>query len=596
MKKGKRSLSSVINAWFLIRRAFQLNPRGVLIKIPLIVLQVVLKFIPLLFVREILNKIQLHTDMRLIWYLVGAYGFCTLFFSLLKEWFVNLDNRQNEHTSRIMSIDITERIVKLPYSEVEAPQTRTLLQMIGENMGVSDLLILVSDIIMQSITLGGLIGIICVLHPVILGLILLVLFIRSVVKKLTRELWNKWRIPINDRYRKVNYLLTVLQDVAYGKEIRINGLQGWMSQKWSQSEEEYINIMGNYNKQLQKRNIFVEASLVVQELLIYLLLAYRTFFHGMLIGDFSLYISGISSFSSAFSSIIDASSNILKAGDFFALYRELLEKDVNETNVRDIQIPSEITIKFDHVSFHYPSNEKIILDDICLELKTGKSLSIIGMNGAGKTTIVKLLCRLYKPSSGVIYLNGIDIFSIPLAVYKKILGVVFQDYKLFAFSVAENISLSPESDSNNLYAVLGKCGLGEKIKQLPAGLNTSIGKIIDNNGVNFSGGESQRIELCRVLYKDPAIVILDEPTASLDPVNEYELYKMMYEYTKDKCSIFISHRLASTRFTDEIVVIENGKIAEHGTFDELIKIEYGIFKEMLDRQSSVYLRSNEKET
>ncbi len=236
------------------------------------------------------------------------------------------------------------------------------------------------------------------------------------------------------------------------------------------------------------------------------------------------------------------------------------------------------------------------MDDICLELKTGKSLSIVGVNGAGKTTIVKLLCRLYKPSSGVIYLNGIDIFSIPPAVYQKILGVVFQDYKLFAFSVAENISLSPESDSNNLYAVLGKCGLGEKIKQLPAGLNTSIGKIIDNNGVNFSGGESQRIELCRVLYKDPAIVILDEPTASLDPVNEYELYKMMYEYTKDKCSIFISHRLASTRFTDEIVVIENGKIAEHGTFDELIKIECGIFKEMFDRQSSVYLRSNEKET
>ncbi len=171
-----------------------------------------------------------------------------------------------------MSIDITERIVKLPYSEVEAPQTRTLLQMIEENMDVSDLLTLVSDIIMQSITLGGLIGIICVLHPVILGLILLVLFIRSVVKELTRELWNKWRIPVNDRYRKVNYLLTVLQDAAYGKEIRINGLQGWMSQKMSQSEEEYINIMGNYNKQLQKRNIFVEASLVVQELLIYLLL------------------------------------------------------------------------------------------------------------------------------------------------------------------------------------------------------------------------------------------------------------------------------------------------------------------------------------
>lgn len=590
MEKGKKNISAVANAWFLLKRAYKLNPNGVLIKIPIIVLQVALKFIPLLLLREILNRIQLHTDIKTILYLVGIYGLSMLICWLLNEYYSNLDNRQNEHTARIMSIDITKQIIKLPYSDVEAPQTRTFLQMIENNMSVSDLLTAASNIFMQALVLGGLVGMICTLQPVVLVLIAAVLLMRSFVKKLTRKLWNKWRTPINSKYRKLNYLLSVFQNSSYGKEIRINGLQSWISQKRAQSEDEYIRVMSDYNKQLQKRNLLVELSLVIQELLIYLLLAYKTFFQGMMIGDFSMYVSGISSFSSAFSSIIDNSSNILKSGDFFALYRELLEKNEDETNLQPFSIPSAITIKFDHVSFHYPSNEKLILDDVCLELKTGKSLSIVGMNGAGKTTLVKLLCRFYKPTSGTISVNGTDIFSIPQDVYRKLLGVVFQDYKLFAFSVAENISLSAESDENKVGDVLVKCGLEEKIKRLPTGLNTSMSKILDDSGVEFSGGESQRIELCRVLYKNPAIVILDEPTASLDPVNEYELYKMMYEYTKDKCSVFISHRLASTRVTDEIVVLSDGRIAEIGTFDKLVKKVNGIFKEMFEMQSAYYVR------
>jgi len=590
MEKTKKNTLSVVNAWFLIKRAYKLNPKGVLIKIPVIVLQVLLKFIPLFLVREVLNKIQLHAEFSSILRLVFFYGFAMLICWFLNEYFSNLDNRQNEHTARIMRIDITKQIIKLPYSDVEAPQTRTFLQMIENNMSVSELLNSASNIIMQLLVLVGLIGMIGTLHPVVLILIVLVLFIRSFVKKLTRKLWNKWRTPINSKYRKVNYLLRIFQDSAYGKEIRINGLQVWLSQKMSQSEDEYIDVMSAYNKQLQKRNFFVETSLVMQELLVYLLLAYKTFFHGMMIGDFSLYISGISTFSASFSSIIDNSSQIFKAGDFFALYRELLEKNTDETDALPMEIPSHIIIKFDHVSFHYPSNDKMILKDICLELKTGKSLSIVGMNGAGKTTLVKLLCRFYKPTAGTIFLNGVDIFSIPKDVYMRLLGVVFQDFKLFAFSVAENISLSSESNTAHLSDILAKCGLEEKVKHLSSGINTSMSKILDDNGVEFSGGEGQRIELCRVLYKDPALVILDEPTASLDPVNEYELYKTMYEYTKDKCSIFISHRLASTRFTDEIVVLSDGKIVENGTFDDLIKIEHGMFKEMFNLQSNYYVR------
>lgn len=590
MKKREKNISSLVNAWFLIKRAYKLNPAGVLIKTPIVLIRAILQFLPVLLLREILNRIQLHTEFKSILHFVVAYGASMLVCWLLQEYLSSLDNRQSENTERIMRIDITKQIIKLPYSEVEAPETRNFLQMIEDNMSVSDLLSALSNIIMQVLVLAGLIGIICTLQPAVLILVAFVLFTRSFVNRLTRKLWEKWREVINDKYRRATYLIRVFQEPSFGKEVRINGLQSWISQKLAHSEDEYIDTMTDYNKKLQRRNFFVDLSLIAQELLVYLLLSYKTTFHGMLIGDFSMYISSISSFSSAFSSIIDSSSQILKAGDFFELYRGLLEKNSDEENLQSFNVLPEITVKFDHVSFCYPNSEKLILDDICLELKTGKALSIVGMNGAGKTTLIKLLCRFYKPTAGSIYLNGTDIFSIPTDIYRKLLGVVFQDFKLFAFSVSENISLSPECDMKRLCDVLTKCGLADKVNGLPAKENTSMSKILDDGGVEFSGGESQRVELCRVLYKNSPLVILDEPTASLDPQNEYELYKMMHEYTKDKCSVFISHRLASTRFTDEIAVFSNGKIVEIGTFDSLVKVEHGYFREMYEMQSAYYAR------
>lgn len=590
MKKREKTVSSLANAWFLVKRAYQLNPAGILVKIPSLLLSAAMKFLPLLLVREILNSIQTHRDLKFVLLRTTVYGASMLVCWLLREYFSYLEDRQSSNMSRIMRRDINQHVIHLPYEEVEAPQTRNLLHMLEDDLSITDLLDSFSNMVMQVIVLAGLIGIICTLQPFVLLLLALVLWTRSFVKGLTRKLWKKWCTVVNDKFRKVSYMLEVLREPSYGKEIRINGLQSWVSKKMDHASDEYIDTMSAYNRKIQQKNLIVELSLIAQELIVYLLLARKTLRNAMLIGDFSMYVSSISSFASAFSSLIDSSSEILKAGDFFAMYRDLIEKNPVEEAPSSFPMPKDITIRFDHVSFHYPSNEKLILDDICLELKTGKSLSIVGMNGAGKTTLVKLLCRFYKPTSGTITLNGTDIFKIPTETYQKVLGVVFQDYKLLAFSVAENVALSPEYDSERLNDALAKCGLADKVNQLPAKEQTSMSKILDDAGVEFSGGESQRIELCRVLYKDAPLVILDEPTASLDPKNEYELYQMMHTYTQDKCSVFISHRLASTRFTDEIAVISNGKIVEIGSFDTLVKLENGMFREMYEMQSAYYMR------
>lgn len=578
------------NACFFIRQAYTLNPAGVLIKIPEVIFQVILGFIPILFVRNILNSIQMRTGVKTVLFWIILYSLVLLICRVLVSWINIFTERQISKTNRMIRMDLTNQINKLPYDDVEKPETRTLIQMLEDNINIPELLNSIANIITQAFILSGTIAIICTLEPLVILLIVSVLIVRGVVNNLSRLLWNKWRVPVNDKMRKVNYFLNILRDSSYGKEIRINGLQKWISAKMENAEEEYIDTMRGYNKQIQSRNAFAEIAVVLQELIVYLLLAYRVFFGGLLIGDYSMYISCISTFSSSFSSIINSFSDILRAGDFLTLYREINEKGNQKQEACKIDIPSVISIKFDHVSFCYPNTSRIILDDICLELKSGQSLSLIGLNGAGKTTLVKLLCRFYSPTSGTIYLNGIDISTIPNQVYQKILGVVFQDYKLFAFSVEENVSLSDVSDKERLYDSLSKCELKEKVQALPKKEDTAMSKIIDDEGVEFSGGESQRIELCKVLYKNSPVVILDEPTASLDPFKEYELYKMMYDYTKDKCSIFISHRLASTQFTDHIAVMKDGRIVEYGSFDELLAIENGDFKRLFELQSSYYKR------
>jgi len=588
MKAMKGYFSSIRDISFFMRRAFKLNPKAILIKIPRILLNVLLQFIPLYFLRTIINGIQLHVEGKELLCQVVFYAasmlLCWLIGSLFEFW----DERLMNKTYRLIRVDITKHVIRMPYSEVESPKVRTFIEMIDDNVDIHELLEALSNMVNQILVIAGLVGIISTLEPSIVLLIVVVLVIKMLISRLTRNLWNKWRESMYDRMRKVNYILNILCDPAYGKEIRINGLQKWMGEKFSQADSGYIRIMKDYNRALQKKNGIVEISFVAQELLVFLILAYRVFFDQLLIGDFTMYLSGISSFSNALSSIIDNTSTVFRAGDYFALYRELLNHSEEKAPTDGSIYNKNLTIRFEHVSFTYPGSDQRVLKDINLVCKTGESLSIVGMNGAGKSTLVKLLCRFYEPDEGVIYINDTNIHDIPMDEYKKLLSVVFQDYTLYGFSVAENVTLSSESNEEAVYDQLKKCGLDEKVRVLPNGLNTSMSKVIDDWGVEFSGGESQRIELARALYKDSPVMILDEPTASLDPIKEYELYQMMDTYTKDKCSIFISHRLASTKFTDYIAVFEDGRIVEYGTHDELMEIDKGVFKEMFEVQSSYY--------
>ncbi len=245
-------------------------------------------------------------------------------------------------------------------------------------------------------------------------------------------------------------------------------------------------------------------------------------------------------------------------------------------------------IEFRDVSFKYPRSEDWVLRHVSMSFKIGDRLAIVGENGSGKTTFIKLLCRLYDPTEGKILLNGIDITRYRYDEYMALFSVAFQDFSLFAFSVARNVAASENIDEARVLSCLNRVGLGEKAAGLPKGIHTNVGREYENDGVDFSGGEQQKIALARALYKDAPFMILDEPTAALDPIAEAEVYARFNDIANDKTSVFISHRLSSCKFCDEIAVFHKGSLVQLGSHDELVADEEGKYRELWLAQAQYY--------
>ncbi|MBR4336285.1 MAG: ABC transporter ATP-binding protein, partial [Clostridia bacterium] len=249
---------------------------------------------------------------------------------------------------------------------------------------------------------------------------------------------------------------------------------------------------------------------------------------------------------------------------------------------------NDYEIEFQNVSFRYPGSDSYALKNVSIKYKIGEKLAIVGMNGSGKTTFIKLLCRLYDPTEGVILLNGINIQKYNSLEYLSILSVVFQDYKLFSFSLAANVAASSEYDETAVVESLEKAGFGERLKTMPNGIETVLYKDFEQSGTEISGGEGQKIAIARAIYKNAPFVILDEPTAALDPIAEYEVYSKFNEIVGDRTAIYISHRLSSCRFCDRIAVFDDGQIVQLGTHETLVADETGKYYQLWSAQAQYY--------
>lgn len=328
----------------------------------------------------------------------------------------------------------------------------------------------------------------------------------------------------------------------------------------------------------------------LKNLCIYGYLAYRFLTGSISIGDFSLLAGSANTLKDGLQGVLNQLQDIQKKLNFMGEYVKFIEaEDTAKLGVRSIETGEIPVLEFRHVSFRYPSSQEYVLKDVNIVIGQGQHLSVVGENGAGKTTFIKLLCRLYDAQEGEILLNGVNIQEYEYEAYMKELAVVFQDFKLFALSMRENIMLGDsEKETQDLTEVCRLSGLSELVDSLPKGLDTQIYKFFDGEGIEPSGGEMQKIAIARALYKDAPVVILDEPTAALDPVAEYEVYSHFDKLVGGKTAIYISHRLSSCRFCDTIAVFADHTIAEYGTHEELAGRPDGIYAKMFAAQAQYY--------
>lgn len=410
-----------------------------------------------------------------------------------------------------------------------------------------------------------------------------------------RELYRLLDDPTLDK-SYLGYFLWKDQDYHYGKDIRLYDAKALIKSKLDGD----LVIKKRWIKQLVSNNMksgfFSNLSAGALLIISYIFVALRAAAGALTAGAVVKYAGIIYRFSQAVTNVFNAleeyavSSNRQLSTLEYLNIEDVLKKGTLPVEKRAFCDGSdnEYEIEFRDVSFQYPGSDTYALRHISLKFHVGERLAVVGMNGSGKTTFIKLLCHLYDPTEGEILLNGIDIRKYDYEEYMSIFSVVFQDFKLFSFSLGQNVAADMDYDAKRVEACLDAAGFDNRRSSMPDGLKTCLYKDFEENGVEISGGEAQKIALARALYKDAPFIVLDEPTAALDPIAESEIYSKFNEIVGNRTAIYISHRLSSCRFCDEIAVFDNGQIVQLGSHEELAADAGGKYHELWNAQAQYY--------
>lgn len=386
---------------------------------------------------------------------------------------------------------------------------------------------------------------------------------------------------------RFDYYYNLCRDFSAAKDIRLYGFTDY----FMLAVAKIIYELEAVNQKFARQNIKVGGTRallnLLRELVAYVYLTYLVCSSRLSVSDFIFYFGIITGFSNWIMNAVYQYSNLERCCNDCAAFREFVESKDESENKPDVDFNGIESIEFKNVSFTYPSAEKSTINNMTFKVNKGENIAIVGENGAGKTTAVKLLCGLYYPTSGEILINGKSNRDFSGNSYFNLFSAVFQDYYFMPMTIAENICATSNYDKEKLFAAFEKAGISNKINGLPNKEKSYMIKDVYKDAVDFSGGEKQKLLLAKAIYKNAPVLILDEPTAALDPIAENELYLKYNEITSNKISFFISHRLSSTRFCDRILFIKGGRIAESGTHEELMALK-GLYYRMYQIQSYYY--------
>lgn len=509
----------------------------------------------------------------------------------------NYENYMIERIKTNFLYEIEEKTMSLPYQKVEsaeAVESREKAMEIffptqAQFMDIRNSILCGSLLVSNSLQLLGVIFILFSLNFAVVLSVIVISFVSAVLSSIAAnrefELWDQSLVTIG---RKLGYFQSISTDFAFAKEMRINQLGQWIVDKMKKITQDMV--IG-----IEKNTIVFTVTSSISNMLLILLNGAIYVYLGLLvvaggtdIAGVNAYINSVAAMIGALLGISSCLITIKKSGRYIQTYLDYIDVDETFSEVQACPaVNQDFTIELQDVWFRYPGQEDFVLKRIDLTIRKNSKLAIVGDNGAGKTTLINLIMRMYVPTKGRILLNHVDINSIPMKEYMKYIASVDQDFQILNYSIMENIRFDCSASDHQIDRILKEVGLDSVVENLPKGKKTVLGKLFDQDGVELSAGQQQKVAIARALCKNAELIILDEPTAMLSPRMEHEIYMNFAELTKNRTAIYISHRMSSCQFCDDIVVLEGGKVTEHGSHRSLMERE-GLYYKMYMLQAELY--------
>ena len=569
------------NSWYMVKLAWRYSKSVLAICIILAAATAGETVVQLLIAPGILQKLELRASLPQLLGAIAIFTGALVLFAAAKEYF-DLNKLFGRVTVRIKLIEaIAEKMAQTSYENLLdtafLQRKERASSACDDNQSPAESIWLTwTNILANLLGFAVYLALLSSLSPLLILAVIATTAAGYFVSRKVNQFGYLHREEEAAYTAEMRYVKRTVTSRAFAKDIRIFGLKPWLMEVWQKSFQLYESFLRRREKHYFLTNLADFLLSLLRNGISYAYLLHLTLTEGLSASTFLLYFTAASGFTQWITGILEQFTQLSKASLEISVVREFLEWPEGFQLTGGDPIPDAVNgtyeLQLEHVTYRYPGAAEDTIHDLSLTLHRGEKVALVGLNGAGKTTLVKLLCGFLDPTQGTVRLNGVDIRKLNRRAYYKLFSAVFQEFSLLEATVAENVAQQVEGiDEEKVWQCLENAGLSDAVRALPQGLQTHLGRSIYDDGTELSGGQTQRLMLARALYRDGAVLVLDEPTAALDPITESEIYLKYSEMTQGKTSLFISHRLASTRFCDRIILLENGSIAEEGSHEALLQ-------------------------
>ena len=569
------------NSWYMVKLAWRYSKSVLAICIILAAATAGETVVQLLIAPGILQKLELRASLPQLLGAIAIFTGALILFAAAKEYF-DLNKLFGRVTVRIKLIEaIAEKMAQTSYENLLdtafLQRKERASSACNDNQSPAESIWLTwTNILANLLGFAVYLALLSSLSPLLILVVIATTAAGYFVSRKVNQFGYLHREEEAAYTAEMRYVKRTVTSRAFAKDIRIFGLKPWLMEVWQKSFRLYESFLRRRETHYFLTNLADFLLSLLRNGIAYAYLLHLTLTEGLSASTFLLYFTAASGFTQWITGILEQFTRLSKESLEISVVREFLEWPECFQLTGGDPIPDAVDgtyeLQLEHVTYRYPGAAEDTIHDLSLTLHRGEKVALVGLNGAGKTTLVKLLCGFLDPTQGTVRLNGVDIRKLNRRAYYKLFSAVFQEFSLLEATVAENVAQQVEGiDEEKVWQCLEKAGLSDAVRALPQGLKTHLGRSIYDDGTELSGGQTQRLMLSRALYRDGAVLVLDEPTAALDPITESEIYLKYSEMTQGKTSLFISHRLASTRFCDRIILLENGSIAEEGSHEALLQ-------------------------